>query len=101
MSARPPRRSRYPWFQRYEESEEEPAAREGSDDAAVQYMKLGGIFVGVLLAVLVIIAIVVSLVKGDAPKENPDIAINSDIATQPAPCKRNLSSRFPPSAIRI
>lgn len=75
---------------RYEEPEEEPDARESSDDAAVQYMKLGGIFVGVLLAVLVIIAIVVSLVKGDAPKENPDIAMNSDIATQPAPVQKEF-----------
>lgn len=77
---------------RYEEPEEEPAAREDSDDAAVQYVKLGGIFVGIILAAVVIIGIIVSLVKsGDAPQENPDIAINSDIATQPAPVQKEFT----------
>ena len=50
----------------------------------MRYLKLGAIFVALVLAVVVIILIVSSAVRSEPPEENPDLDINAQISTQPA-----------------
>lgn len=56
-----------------------------SDDAIPQYVKLGGVFVGVLLIAVLIIMMLSSLLRsGNSPEENMDIALNAQMPTQAA-----------------
>ena len=68
---------------RYESSEDESGGDISEDQ--MNYIKLGAVFVGVLLAVALIIFGVSSLVRPNAPEENPDINMASSAPASPAP----------------
>lgn len=68
---------------RYESSEDESGGDISEDQ--MNYIKLGAVFVGVLLAVALIIFGVSSLVRPNAPEENPDINMASPAPASPAP----------------
>lgn len=55
-----------------------------TEEDSMRYLKLGAIFVALVLAVVVIILIVSSAVRSEPPEENPDLDINAQISTQPA-----------------
>ena len=72
---------------RFEEAatqDEESKLNSENEDDPMRYLKLGAIFVALVLAVVVIILIVSSAVRSDPPEENPDLDINAQISTQPA-----------------
>lgn len=60
---------------RYESSEDESGGDISEDQ--MKYIKLGAVFVGVLLAVALIVFGVSSLVRPNVPEENPDINMAS------------------------
>ena len=77
--------------------DEDDAEPEQPSDGQGKYIKLGAIFAGVILTVVVIIFGVSALVRPNAPEENPDLAAPAPIASQPAaqpvasaPIKENL-----------
>lgn len=81
---------------RYDAPEEEPDDVLPEDH--MKYVKLGAVFVGVLLAVALIIFGVSSLVRPNAPEENPDIGMAAapvlsapqPAAPAPQPAKEHL-----------
>lgn len=79
--------------------DEDEAEPEQPSDEQGKYIKLGAIFAGVILTVVVIIFGVSALVRPNVPEENPDLAASAPVATQPAaqpaapvsaPVKENL-----------
>lgn len=81
---------------RYEEELQEESLEDeksSADDQTYQYLKIGGVFVGVLLGVVVLVSLISAAMRPSPPKENADIAManstantagmNADISTAP------------------
>ena len=74
---------------RYEDDLQQESLDEQSkvskDEQVKQYVKLGGVFVGVLLAVVVLVSVISALMRPSSEAENPDIALarNADVSVTP------------------
>lgn len=66
-------------------------------DAMRQYLKLGGIFVGVLLSVVVLVSLISLIMRPAAPKENVDIAMGAAV-NKPVQPPANADISAPPAA---
>lgn len=73
---------------RYEDESDQESSQEKRDDFAEeknQYLKLGAVFVAVLLGVVVLVSVMSAIMRAPAPKENEEIAMtqNVDISATP------------------